>query len=404
MKKKQFFFILLTIFLAACDNSYLTLPDAQTSLVPNSNEVSIQEALCNADLLFSKVYGDSTRSSQRIPVSVEKMHRGTRSLQTNDEIQGFYLVNYADDNGFAILSADRRLEPVYAISDIGQVHLSDTIDNKGLSWYFNQALPQMAVQSLTLPTLPDPVGPVIQNDLCVTIQKPLLNRVMTAFSQHSPYNQYCPLKDNSRTLVGCAPLAAGTIMGYYEFPEVINGRTMNWKEMKENSEDSAWGWLFATLGDKNHMMSDYGVSSTSTISAYIWYGFSPEGYKSAGCYTFSESLLTNELENSRPAYLLGYFYDDKNDEYGHAWIIDGGYKRVHRYPAEALYPGSDQVVKTTYYFHCVWGWEGKGNGYYLYNDSLGGKPTTQTGNENGDADAGYVFTKLYLYTELEPNI
>ena len=46
-----------------------------------------------------------------------------------------YLVNYADDAGFALLSADSRLRPIYAISDEGSMSFSDTTYNKGLALF-----------------------------------------------------------------------------------------------------------------------------------------------------------------------------------------------------------------------------------------------------------------------------
>ena len=108
-------------------------------------------------------------------------------------------------------------------------------------------------------------------------------------------------------------------------------------------------------------------------------------------------LRLNELVNNRPTYILGQALEG-----GHAWIVDGGYKWIHRFPDEAIYPGTGPVIKTTYYFHCVWGWGGDANGYYLYDNTLGGKPASQREGESGECS--YIFSSLSLYTNLVPNI
>lgn len=399
-KKKLFFLGLLPMLLGACSDSHLMSPDNQTPIASTSNAVSIEEALHNADLYFSNIYGEATRSTERTAISVEMIHHGTRSSQDADALEGFYVVNYADDNGFAILSADRRLEPVYAISNTGQLHLADTLDNKGLSWYINQAIPVMSNAPLS-GNFPGISQPALPTDFWVTIKLPLLNGVLAKFSQGAPYNIYCPLIGNARAKVGCGPLAAGTIMGYYEYPAMVKGRAMNWSGMKSNAADTGWPWLFAALGDSNHMEAAYGLENTVTLSNKVVPTFSKEGYKINGFYAFSVDLQVNELVNNRPTYLVGYTRDNNNQLYSHDWVIDGAYKSIHRIPAEALYPGSDPIETVAYYFHCVWGLGSYGNGYFLYDDSLGGDARTSTGVPTGEVVD--VYTTLCLYTGIEPN-
>lgn len=382
--------IFLAAIIGGCTDTDSLSPVAPAA-VDYSNTVSVEEALQNADEHFAKVFGENTRSG-RTPASIDLIHRATRSSE--DGIEGFYLVNYADDKGFALLSADRRLTPVYAVANEGQLYLTDTLDNKGLSWYLNTAVPLMAngeifERDTTLHSVADRI--------CETIKTPMLENMMAKFRQGIPYNKYCPVIDGKFAKVGCAPLAAGTIMGYYEYPAVVNGHTMDWKEMKRSVVDSNWAWLFATLGNEDHMRSVYGLDATSTAYNNIWSGFAKEGYKTEGHKNFTVDLQVNELVNNRPTYILGQAYEG-----GHAWIVDGGYKWTLRFPDEAIAPGTGPVEKVTYYFHCVWGWGGNANGYYLYDNTLGGKPASQREGETGECD--YIFSSLSLYTNLVPNI
>ncbi|MDE6668575.1 MAG: C10 family peptidase [Muribaculaceae bacterium] len=391
--------LLPLIFLAAiiggCTDTDSLSPVAPAT-VDYSNTVSVEEALQNADEHFAKVFGENTRSG-RTPASIDLIHRATRSSEGG--IEGFYLVNYADDKGFALLSADRRLTPVYAVANEGQLYLTDTLDNKGLSWYLNTAVPLMAngeicERDTTLHSFKFP------EKICETIKTPLLNTVLSHLHQRMPYNQYCPVVDGNLTFVGCGPLAAGTIMGYYEYPKIIDERTMYWNEMKQNSTDSNWAWLFATLGDSKHMWAKYeGVEGTSVSVRGFSHGLEVEGYNISTEKSFREDLGVKELVNERLIILMGYLTSAPGR---HIWVVDGGYRWIHRYPDEAIFPGTGPIEKITYYFHCIWGEGGYGNGYYLYNTTLGGKAISHKSDEFGDI--GETFRYLSMFTDVQPAI
>lgn len=58
----------------------------------------------------------------------------TKSADDNGEpTENIYVVNYADDGGFAVLSADTRMETILAYSDQGNI--SDTMNNPGVKMF-----------------------------------------------------------------------------------------------------------------------------------------------------------------------------------------------------------------------------------------------------------------------------
>lgn len=60
----------------------------------------------------------------------------TRAANEKSINTSLYFINYKDNKGFSIVSSDKRLRPLYAVSDTGNIAISDTITNKGLALFF----------------------------------------------------------------------------------------------------------------------------------------------------------------------------------------------------------------------------------------------------------------------------
>lgn len=125
--------------LIVCGCTQENLPtgnDDEKGSVSNPNRVSLKDALKISNRLLSRLEG-KTRSSERIVEDVQHVvFEKTRGSGENDTL--FYIVNYADNKGFAVLSADKRLAPVYAISESGSISEKDTTRNPALGAFFKQ--------------------------------------------------------------------------------------------------------------------------------------------------------------------------------------------------------------------------------------------------------------------------
>lgn len=131
------------LILSSCAMQEPETPVKEEQATRSENFITVEEALANAREHFSIAYGKkSTRTDKSVEsIEIKMLNKATRS-DSNDSIYGYYLVNYKDGNGFALLSADKRRSPVLALSDRGEMHFKDTLQNKGLSWYLNDALSQ----------------------------------------------------------------------------------------------------------------------------------------------------------------------------------------------------------------------------------------------------------------------
>ncbi len=371
MKKNfiHWLFLLAVVKLfASCDNDTALTQSPQTE---NPNLIGIEEALDNADAMFSQVYG-STRAIRR-PSSIVRF--GSSKTRTSDDegLEGYYVVNY-DGGGFSVLSADKRQNgSVYAISNVSSLNLTDTIENKGLGMYLNEILPSIASKASIKPIDPEyPGEPIDPIDPGWTYYNkhsdPLLAGFHSKFRQGEPYNYYCNLRapENVRYIVGCVPLAVGTVMGYYSWPSSLEGYSLDWNAMHNSSQNLLWARLFEILGRKRYVDAQYSHNVTSAYSKNIPRAFVNAGYTGAKYESFDTSVVNASLGNKNPVLCDG-IEDGANS--GHEWIIDGGFTKG--YIEMPITPDDQKKKVYDSYYHCVWGWGGMANGYYLYSHSRG---------------------------------
>lgn len=217
MKRLLHLALLNCLILASCsDDKLAELSQINDNNSCQENFIPLDEAIKTAEVEFSKIY--ETRSSNSLRVAnYEYLYPKTKS-EDSEELYGFYVVNFDDNSGFALLSADRRREELYGISNEGSLHLSDTLFNVGLKCYLNTIRNDSIIFR---PFNPNP-GVVIPKE-SVTVHGPLLQGFMSKFHQSYPYNKYCPMIDGKYTLAGCVPVAVSTVMGFHQWPKSITG-------------------------------------------------------------------------------------------------------------------------------------------------------------------------------------
>lgn len=371
-------------------------PTKEIEHVSDPNFIPIDEALANADKMFSNIGIKPTRANHRIK-SIERFKSPTRSM--DNDMHGLYVVNYENDGGFALLSADRRLYPVYALSEEGSLHLSDTLDNKGLSWYLNDYITSGGFTPVNPPTI-DSLTHTIQPiyDETTVHSTPLLNEFLRKFHQSYPYNQYLPIPNEKDKYyaVGCMPIAVGTIVGYYEWPNNIDGFTMPWESMRTNPYHSQWSRLFALVGGSKYIGVTYGETSTPGVFEFYTRTFTNLKYNGTKLGSLNYTTLFSELKNGHPVIFDGRVPNNQHD--GHAFIVDGAY--THKYETPLVTEDGKTVYATEHFVHCLWGWQrGSSNGYYLIDGSVGGKCTTfdEPGPYNPSAPAYNSIRMCYGY-------
>lgn len=287
--------------LSACDQTEVEFQNNPTTPQTRSEYfVTGQEAIIKANKHYAETFGITTRAEKEV-ASTEYF-----KLSPNDnevaQKYGFYIINYKDNKGFAMVSADTRRPAVFAISDTGTLNSLDTLSNIGLSWYMNKHLPILDKYFTTLYTMG--LQDLITNETTITICNPLLKGILIQFGTYEPYNKYCFTPEGMQSIVGCAPLAVGTLCGYYQHPTKIGNLVLDWSTMLSNANHDSWAKLFLVIG-KDYMDAEYTPDNASVYPADIPYAINSIGFQGASRKTFSLSLLSNELSSKNPVLLGG---------------------------------------------------------------------------------------------------
>lgn len=226
--KKVFTLLLLTVLLAlvACDNNESSVVVSTTEKQQDAiidGKIPLNCAISNANFVFNNT--EAMGSKNRIIKSVDVLTKSsskivnTRSSVHNEQDAPLaYVVNYENNEGFAILAADTKLPPVISIGDEGNFNTEsfvNFIQGRGITRSENNLDPAQKVQyaiinnSLALPQT-NISGPQILG-VDTTIIFKCLPLVKTKWGQGDPYNFYSPLIANGGLLVkqsaGCVPVA-----------------------------------------------------------------------------------------------------------------------------------------------------------------------------------------------------
>jgi len=388
--------LLIGITLAGCSNEDLQLnvSESEKTASENPTRISLSEALQNAEALLNDLSATTRNSSKRV-ASVDYI----TSQQTRSVIDTtMYLVNYENNGGFALLAADIRIPEVLAISPKGELHLSDTIEDKGLAAFFRNAN-EIAAANIVLPidTTNYRDYDYIYRPLFPHILKecgPLLTNSVRQWDQSEPFNKYCALDSVGKPgYVGCCALATAQYCSYFEHPKVINNLTLDWDGIKNGTNTEQVYQLLAYISKQLGVNPDNGGTSAYNIGYFL----KRLGYKPAANHiSFSVETITNNIDKALrneqgggPSLINGFFSNSNLS--GHEWVIDG----------YALYGTGRElagVEKTL--LHCCWGWRQKSDGYFLWADGNWAKiyldnPELPLGKFNYNAGLKMI-TGLYL--------
>lgn len=402
--KKIFIFLFVAFtgaILTGCSQEDLEINEPTTENKDQGHYVSLDQALIRLMPFYNEAAGTTRSSVLPLVTNLERLpvRNQTRS---SEEVAPYYIVNFADNAGFAVLSADDRLLPVYAFSTSGHIALEDTVSNPTLSYFFNSLLQQEADNINAGGTLPNPWGPfepgpggippgdpVKPYEQFLVLVRPLLPGTVSTWNQEEPYNKYIP----NSLYVGCAAISLGQICAFHGIPksfpftekdsitkkDVTKMLKPYWPNLRDATPsntleiDTIAKFLFY-LGSEDVLNLRYQEGIT-TLDSTEYSKFS-ENVKKLGytkcterdynVQTAKEILTTNRLPFIVTSYFGNYISAGDDEEFvvvgnsGHMFVIDG----IASYSSPTI---------NCYYVHCVWGMSDTGDGYF-YNPTS--KPYT----------------------------
>lgn len=359
MKRNPFFLLLATcLFFAACESG------SDNSGQDDPLKITAYEAVQVATEGIALLPASTTTTDRRVDPNKVK----TCSSTTAGKL--FYVVNFADNAGFAVVRAARNAgAQLLAIVESGNFTPGNTTGNPSfdnfaalLINYLTAAANQTATASATAATRSEwtSVGPYLS----------------VKWGQDAPYNTYCLTKlegvaSPQPCPAGSSVTAVAQIMSYYSCPVELpvtfisnaeNEYTytgidanlnLDWVALKQynvgNGIADATGKtlavLFREIGELSGTKYDIDGSSTSI-------GNTTEALKALGyagtLNSYDWQVVREELDNQRLVFMGG---SEDDFTQGSSWVVDG-------YAINAGQANGN-------YIHINWGAEGYNNGYYL---------------------------------------
>lgn len=409
MKKTALSFLLLCIYITACNDAEQLLSPEGTSY--HDNEYTSAEIVNIANEIAEELDCPASRSQKRVANATE-IYSSSYNI-SRSESSNLKIVNYNDNQGFAIISKYRIPNPVIAIINEGHYTPDIEIDNPGFNMYISSAEDYVQAMSDSLKLKPDyriPADTLLITDgkipatkykeVIDTLQKIVIPSKIQdlKWGQKYPCGMYCP-----NSICGCAPLAMAMIIVHYspssnilffDYPSCdISYDTYDWNAIRAHkyynglqccSDEihSKIGRLCRQIGHVAN--SSYGLNSTGT---------NPGNYKSTLQKYLPSNVVSNlkSYEYNAVVNSLNYglvmmrgnsynvdTYGNKlptGDGEGHAWVADGCYYyKISKKIYHKNYDDSDWVYESTSIsekklLSFNWGWQGSDNstslnGYY----------------------------------------
>ena len=378
--------IALILLFASCSRDYDRVSLREDTTIPVEEALgSLQKFLDNQNKLSPGTRSSSNRNIESITTVKYSDIFGSNlgNLSDRSEMPAVYVVNYENDEGYAILSANSNIaDQIIAVTEKGTIDSSFSISSNEDSG--NEAIIDEEFRSLvkalligyiardgiegnrggvdtgftpddgTMPPDPEPPQPTLYNI------GPLFPNW---WDQHSPFNTYCYNYLDNQVSTGCLPLALSMSLTHYCNE---SGMTLSSGEHYYDFEEMSLVWL------RDGLSINYGSSTGiddvalfisengSMIGAY-GYGLHPTmmstasflnniGFDSVSVHSgYDQSDIIIMLQSDKPIIISGF--PSALALTGHAWIIDGIMQ----------YTENNHVVSLV---HCNWGQGGTANGYY----------------------------------------
>ncbi|GEM_PF-1840565 len=339
------------------------------------------------------------------------------------------VVNFADGQGFVILTDKADSPEILAVTDEGTLNLTN-IDNPSLKLFVDNAVENLQGRAKAIGSGLDPTRPYLTESVdtydTIFSVEPM---VKVHWGQDAPYNNYCPIILGSvRAPAGCVPIAAAQIMTHYQYPSYfawdVEGTStiisLDWDKINRhvtsgtdkvsaNCQDdidthNVIGMLVRKLGKE--IGATYTPFGTGATLPGFKDGMSYFGYTTSEIKQFG-TTPTAVFDGTRIWAVGGTSRTSDGRDAKHVFLVDGRKYIKHDHKSYILDPAItppaivavDEEYTVYYnYHHINWGWDGTANGYY-YGGSFNSKIPYKLDYPSGGAGS-YDFMSDALYVEV----
>jgi hypothetical protein len=402
--------LLFAITMMACNNEADVLNDLTDQPTKSiSNIRSLDDAVDLAINAKTSFYPSVSRSDITVDKSkVIVLTKASKSRANADTT--FYVVNFDDNEGFAIINAKKLGVDVYAVTEEGvylpESKLCDT--PPALDVYLNTIASNSSDETSYSDDTSNPDGlsslplmqlKIVEDTIFSTSINPM---VKTRWCQSSFFGQFCP-----NGLVGCGPLALGQALAAFSLPTSMtfsfdnrpyDSTTFNWAELTAHNKSFTDSICTKDLqyNNSNHIkiaafLREIGLKAKAryeTIDQIQTTTYIDTLEMTAKSFSEINVLPSNGItssfncpieSNQKTIFICSSWEVDPNTyilKNGHAWIIDGC--KIFKIRTRQYQKADNEAVWTLFdtsysdekkYCHINWGWNGSANGYFYIYDT-----------------------------------
>ncbi len=399
---------------------------ALTSSQIYCNKIPVNEALDCLDNFISDVYDVGTRYGGRRIASVEVLGGSqvasiTRTDNASIPDSLLYLVNFDNNQGFAIMAADRRMgSALYAVTEQGSLTQDDinTILTTGSVMEDGSVdgslfAKELALEGALADFNEDEMTTQAANKTVISVERfvdtvrrtktPVL--VKTKWHQGYPFNRML----EERNQVGCVPIAVAqillaerrvpqtqsywsvmcnldtleTVYHYSNVRQTYFTYDQNAEVTKLPTLPSIYSTRFGTYearvqcgGYAGKIASLCGIGKTASSHSATVYD-AKRAFKNWSVYD-NVSVIIGYASDAHKQYVLNMLLDQRpvfmcggtvGEVSGHAWVLDGYVQEIRQDVTRTTYNDFTEDIEIDetilhHYVHVNWGWAGMSDGYY----------------------------------------
>lgn len=409
MKNYIYILLLSVLFFVSCSNEtdVTKISDIENAeMLRNFRSLDeAYEVAINSISLLEEEKPDTRTSIQRRICSIDSVYiiknSNTKSRSIFPKLDTLiYIFNFDNNEGFAVVSANKETDALLAVSDSGSIRSMEEIDNPGLSLFMNAAK-EYVVETDVVQTRSihkKPVGEKVVHDTLSSSR--ISPKVTVKWDQKDDEGAFCP-----NHVAGCFTIAAFQAMSYFDFPSsmsfTFSEKNMDyvplppsqWNNIrlhKSTGYDPCSEYRKSIIGhicreicerccavfhfpspdtrsSIAYDLSSYDYATSTTLSNFK-NGMNDLGFITSSIDSYTPDYVRFNLNSNNLIFVAGN-QEDKNVD--HVWIADGYkyYVVLHKFyridgDTRTLF---DSGVETVNLCHYNWGWGGVGNGYFNVN-------------------------------------
>lgn len=392
---KKIAYLLLILLFSSCSSDEPIDNPSNNKHSPSINTQlrSVDDAIALAQQASNSLDNNSRGNHRVVDYDNINILGSSASRSTSDTL--IYVVNYKDDNGFVLVSANKATEPILAFVKEGNYNNSSYNSQSGFQYFIDRAKEYVVIST------DSEVSENNKRDDYIMVFKtdtlrgwPIFTeRLNVKFNQYWPENIYCPNK-----VAGCGPIAIVQALSYFQ-PDMSLSLTfegkpfdnldVNWSEIVKHTQSLNYINPGAQTINAHYEDCDGTELAHKQLAALVrhigvigncMYKESTTSMYTSDFYNLSDQLLSQRKRIYAESY---EFFDTLKDggiglvygsdlSVGHFWVADGVallrydiFTYYNYQPSTGKYDSYDKQTIETKYIHYNWGWGGVNNGYFL---------------------------------------